>query len=70
MKHALMKGSTDNVSVVIVFFERLINFLNTLRNPANIYFRINFDSHDDSSHIAESEADHEFDKLVLRKKIR
>lgn len=28
IKKALMKGSTDNVSVLIILFEKAINFLN------------------------------------------
>lgn len=43
IKKSLIKGSTDNVSVMIILFERTIQYLNQLWNPANLYFWMNSD---------------------------
>lgn len=63
IKKALMKGSTDNVSVLLILFEKTIQFLNQLRNPANLYYRMNSDV---ESKIKVQDQDSEFDRLIQR----
>lgn len=61
IKRALMKGSTDNVSVLLILFEKTIQFLNQLWNPANLYYRMNSDV---ESKIKVQDQDTEFDRLI------